>query len=147
MNTDYSISDLSKEFDVTPRTLRYYEEKGILAPLRKGQSRIYSTADRAHLILILRGKQLGLSLEESADLISMYDPSTNNKRQLEVLIDKIRAQRLHLQQQKEELERMIVDLEAWEQRSILATQAPRHTSKSKNKASNPPNLSNRRELT
>ena len=143
MNTDYSISDLSKEFEVTPRTLRYYEEKGILAPLRKGKTRVYSTADRAHLILILRGKQLGLSLEESADLISMYDPATNNKRQLELLIGKIRAQRLHLQNQKEELERMIVDLEAWEHRSIVATQGPStpHPKKSKSKAPN------QRELT
>lgn len=143
MNTDYSISDLSREFEVTPRTLRYYEEKGILAPLRKGQTRVYSTADRAHLILILRGKQLGLSLQESADLISMYDPATNNKRQLELLIGKIRAQRLHLQNQKEELERMIVDLEAWEHRSIVATQGPstRHSKKSKSKAPN------QRELT
>ena len=77
MNTDYSISDLSREFEVTPRTLRYYEEKGILAPLRKGQTRVYSTADRAHLILILRGKQLGLSLQESADLSALFKLSAN----------------------------------------------------------------------
>ncbi len=89
MNRQYSIRDLSQEFDVTTRTLRFYEEKGILAPLRNGQNRVYSTADRTHLILVLRGKQLGMSLGEIAELISMYDPDTNNRKQMELLIEKL----------------------------------------------------------
>ena len=120
MNNEYSIRELSQEFDVTTRTLRFYEEKGLLSPIRKGQNRIYSAADRARLILILRGKTLGLSLEQSADLISMYDPDSNNKKQLETLIDKIQSRRHQLETQKKELERMIVDLEEWEQRSRTA---------------------------
>ena len=117
MPTHYSISDLSSEFDLTPRTLRFYEEKGLLQPTRAGQSRRYSSADRARLVLVLRGKMLGLSLEESAELIHMYQPGTNNKKQITLLIEKIQARREQLLTQKQELERMIEDLNAWEQRS------------------------------
>lgn len=120
MQSEYSIRELSREFDVTTRTLRFYEEKGLLAPVRSGQNRIYSTADRARLILILRGKTLGLSLEQSADLIAMYDPASNNKKQLEALIEKIQTRRQQLEAQKQELERMIVDLNEWERRSRCA---------------------------
>jgi DNA-binding transcriptional MerR regulator len=120
MNSEYSIRELSQEFGVTTRTLRFYEEKGLLSPTRAGQNRIYSAADRARLVLILRGKTLGLSLEQSADLISMYDPESNNKKQLESLIDKIQSRRAQLEIQKKELERMIVDLQEWEQRSRSA---------------------------
>ncbi|MDP6095153.1 MAG: MerR family DNA-binding transcriptional regulator [Gammaproteobacteria bacterium] len=127
MNRQYSIRDLSQEFDVTTRTLRFYEEKGILAPLRNGQNRVYSTADRTHLILVLRGKQLGMSLGEIAELISMYDPDTNNRKQMELLIEKIIERRHQLESQKEELEHMIVDLKAWEQRSRRAMKGKNKT--------------------
>ena len=120
MSSQYSIRELSQEFDVTTRTLRFYEEKGLLSPTRSGQNRAYSAADRARLILILRGKTLGLSLEQSTDLIAMYDPASNNKRQLETLIEKIQSRRHQLEVQKHELERMIVDLETWEERTNTA---------------------------
>ena len=120
MSSQYSIRELSQEFDVTTRTLRFYEEKGLLSPTRSGQNRTYSAADRARLILILRGKTLGLSLEQSTDLIAMYDPASNNKRQLETLIEKIQSRRHQLEVQKHELERMIVDLETWEERTSTA---------------------------
>lgn len=120
MSSQYSIRELSQEFDVTTRTLRFYEEKGLLSPTRSGQNRTYSAADRARLILILRGKTLGLSLEQSADLIAMYDPASNNRKQLETVIDKIQTRRHQLEIQKQELERMIVDLQAWEERTSAA---------------------------
>jgi DNA-binding transcriptional MerR regulator len=120
MSSQYSIRELSQEFDVTTRTLRFYEEKGLLSPARSGQNRTYSATDRARLILILRGKTLGLSLEQSTDLIAMYDPASNNKRQLETLIEKIQSRRYQLEAQKHELERMIVDLESWEERTSTA---------------------------
>lgn len=130
MSSQYSIRELSKEFGVTPRTLRFYEEKGLLSPDRMGQSRIYSTADRARLILILRGKTLGLSLEQSADLIAMYDPGSNNKRQLETLIEKIQSRKQQLKSQGQEIERMINDLEQWEDRSRTAMKTTQHRKKS-----------------
>ena len=117
MNRTYSISDLASEFEVTPRTLRYYEEKGLLKPIRRSQIRHYSSADRTRLILVLRGKTLGLSLQESAELIGMYDPDSNNRAQLSRLIEKIQARKTQLLAQKLELEQMIDDLDAWEQRS------------------------------
>jgi DNA-binding transcriptional MerR regulator len=117
MNRTHSISDLASEFEVTPRTLRYYEEKGLLQPTRSGQIRRYSAADRTRLILVLRGKTLGLSLQESAELIGMYDPSSNNNAQLSRLIEKIQTRKAQLVAQKLELEQMIDDLDAWEQRS------------------------------
>ncbi len=120
MSVSYSISELAQAFDVTPRTLRFYEEKGLLSPNRQGQARLYSAADRARLTLIMRGKTLGLSLEQSAELIDMYDPASNNKKQLEALIAKIRDRRVQLEAQKQELDSMIQDLDQWEQRSRKA---------------------------
>lgn len=120
MTTGYTITDLSREFGVTPRTLRFYEEKGLLSPFREGQNRIFSTADRTRLKLILRGKRLGFSLGESAEIISMYDPASNNKKQLQALIDKIREKKRQLNEQKQDLEQMIADLMQWEQRSADA---------------------------
>ena len=108
---------------MTPRTLRFYEEKGLLKPVRKGQNRIYSAADRTRLILILRGKTLGLPLNESADLIGMYDPSSDNQQQLLAVIDKIRESRLRLEQQKLDLEQMLTDLADWEARTAQEVQA------------------------
>jgi len=111
----YSISELAKEFDITTRTIRFYEDKGMITPARQGQTRIYSPADRTKLKLILRGKRLGLSLDESNDIIDMYDPSGNNAEQLETLIDRIRQQRQTLQARLIEIQDMLHDLDGAEQ--------------------------------
>ena len=116
-NPTFSISDLSREFNISTRTLRFYEEKGLLAPQREGQSRIFDAADRTRLRLILRGKSLGFTLDESADIISMYDPASNNEHQLKALIDKIREKKDRLTNQKAEIENMLTDLTEWEKRS------------------------------
>lgn len=120
MTKQYSIRDLAEEFDVTTRTLRFYEEKGLLNPSREGQNRVYSAADRTRLKLILRGKRLGLSLDESSDVIAMYDPAGGNKKQVQTLIDKIRQKRSQLQQQQKDLELMLLDLSDAEQRCLEA---------------------------
>lgn len=121
----YSIRNLATEFGVTTRTLRFYEEKGLLRPQREGQTRIYDSADRTRLRLILRGKRLGFSLEESSEIIGMYDPATGNNRQLQALVNKMREKRDQLEQQKEDLEQMLQDLDAAEQRckQAMAKQA------------------------
>ncbi|MFT6406697.1 MAG: DNA-binding transcriptional MerR regulator [Arenicella sp.] len=116
MKQDYFIRELAEEFDVTTRTLRFYEEKGLLNPSRSGQTRIYSAADRTRLKLILRGKRLGLSLDESAEIILMYDPIGTNSKQILSLIDKIQDKRLQLERQKKDLELTLLDLEAAENR-------------------------------
>lgn len=124
MNKHHSISDLSQEFDITTRTLRFYEEKGLISPQRRGHNRIYSAADKARLKLILRGKRLGLTLEESSDIIAMYDPQTNNKKQLQTLIHKIREKRNHLKQQQKDLALMMLDLSDIEERCLSAMSKP-----------------------
>lgn len=112
----YSIRNLAAEFGVTTRTLRFYEEKGLLRPQREGQTRIYDSADRTRLRLILRGKRLGFSLEESSEIIGMYNPATGNNRQLQALINKMREKRGQLEQQKQDLDQMLQDLSAAERR-------------------------------
>ena len=109
--TTYTISDLSREFRVTPRTLRFYEEKGMLRPARIGQRRLYNQADRVRLSLILRGKRLGFTLEESFAIISMYNPRGSNVDQLERLVEKIREKREHLREQQREIRDMLRELD------------------------------------
>lgn len=122
MSRQYSISELASEFDITTRSIRFYEEKGLLQPTRNGQARIYSAADRTKLRLILRGKRLGLSLEESRDIIEMYDPQRDNSPQLQRLIDKIREKREMLQRQLRDIETLLQDLDDAEARCVDALQ-------------------------
>ena len=89
MSKTYTISDLASEFDVTTRTIRFYEEKGFLKPEREGTRRIFSPSDRTRLRLILRGRRLGLSLDESAEIVLMYGSPRNNRKQLEKLVARI----------------------------------------------------------
>lgn len=110
MTASYSISDLAGEFGVTTRTIRFYEEKGLLSPRREGTRRIYNTADRTKLRLILRGKRLGLSLEESAGIILMYGTAGNNRKQLEKLINTIREKREQLEKRQVELQQILKEL-------------------------------------
>jgi len=110
----FSISELAREYRVTTRTIRFYEEKGLLDPARLGSSRVYSNADRVKLRLILRGKRLGLTLQESRDIIAMYDPARGNIQQLEKLINTYRQKREQLQLQLQDLRAMIDDLQVAE---------------------------------
>ena len=107
----YTISELAREFDVTTRTIRFYEEKGLIAPQREGQKRIYSPADRARITLILRGKRIGMTLEEAAAVIDMYDPEHNNTEQLTRLIDDVNSRRQRLLQQMNDIEAMLKGLD------------------------------------
>lgn len=117
---NYSISALSGEFDVTTRTIRFYEEKGLLTPERRGTNRIYSASDRVKLKLILRGKRLGLSLDESREIIEMYKPEQNNVEQLQRLLEKIREKQQQLQHQLHDIETMLADLSSWEKQTLTA---------------------------
>jgi DNA-binding transcriptional MerR regulator len=120
MSKTYSISDLAAEFDVTTRTIRFYEEKGLLQPARAGNRRIYSPADRTRLRLILRGKRLGFSLDESAEIVLMYGSQGNNRRQLEKLIAGIREKRAGLKRQQKDLKVMLEDLRDAENKCIAS---------------------------
>ena len=109
-STEYSITDLCKEFGVTTRTARHYEDIGLLSPSRRGQTRVYSSADRTRLRLILRGKRLGLSLEDSRQIIDMYEPGKTNIDQLNSLVGAIRQQREKLNQQLDDIGNLLKDL-------------------------------------
>ena len=114
MKKTYSISELAEEFGITTRTIRFYEEKGYLSPRREGTRRIYSPADRTSLRLILRGKRLGLTLDETADMIKMYGSPRGNQKQLEKFIVRISEKRSELEQKRQDLEVMMNDLQSVE---------------------------------
>ena len=101
----WSISDLAEMYQVTPRTLRYYEDQGIISPARDGQKRIYNQRDRTRLKLALRGKRLGFSLAEIRNLIDMYDGPGSHPEQLQSYL-------AHLQKQKELLAQQQKDIQA-----------------------------------
>jgi DNA-binding transcriptional MerR regulator len=123
MPSTYSISDLAGEFNVTTRTIRFYEEKRLLNPARDGIRRVYSPADRTKLRLILRGKRLGLSLSESAEIILMYGTQGSNHRQLESLIAKIQEKRAELKSQQADLKAMMRELSDAENKCRAALDA------------------------
>lgn len=112
----YSIGDLAKEFEVTPRTIRFYEDRGLLAPERKGQNRIYTPRDRTRLKLILRGKRLGFSITEIGEILDLYDAPDGERSQLEFFVAKIRARRSELEAQARDLEAVMSELDHVEQR-------------------------------
>ncbi len=119
----YSISDLARELDVTPRTIRFYEEQGMLAPDRRGQERVFSPRDLVTLKLILRGKRIGFSLAECKELIDLYDPSSGNRKQLETFMSKIAARRAQLEQQLLDIQQMQLELDTAEERCLAALAA------------------------
>ena len=116
----YGISDLASEFNVTTRTIRYYEEKGLLSPTRQGVQRIYTASDRTKLKLILRGKRLGLSLDESAEIVLMYGSPEKNRKQLEKLIEQISLKRREMKREKYEIESLLMDLDGVEKKCRVA---------------------------
>lgn len=117
----YTIGELAREFAITPRSIRHYEDQGLLSPVRQGQQRIYSAADRVALKLVLRGKRLGFSLADSAGLIRMYQPA-NRKPQLEALLARIAAKRAQLEQQLADIRQLQQELDDAETRCRDALQ-------------------------
>lgn len=114
----YSISELAHEFDITPRTIRYYEDEGLLTPTREGQARIYRHKDKIRLKLTLRGKRLGFTLAEIRELFDMYDTDRSSKNQLHSMIQLIDARRQVLRQQLEDIQMVMAELDAAEQRCV-----------------------------
>ncbi len=96
---------------MTTRTIRFYEEKGLVHPLRQGQKRLFTPADRVRIKLILRGKRIGMTLQDSVALIDMYEPQRNNSRQLHSLIGTVEARRATLLQQRSDIDDMLAGLD------------------------------------
>ncbi|GHB61256.1 MerR family transcriptional regulator [Psychrosphaera saromensis] len=110
----FSISELAKEFDITTRSIRFYEDQGLLAPERKGQTRIYSVKDRVRLKLVLRGKRLGFSLAETKTIFDLYDTEKTEQRQLETMLELIASKKEILAQQLLDITSVMDDLEQLE---------------------------------
>ncbi|HEV2958108.1 MAG TPA: MerR family DNA-binding transcriptional regulator [Xanthobacteraceae bacterium] len=106
----FTIRDLTKEFDVSARTLRFYEEKGLLAPRRNGEQRLYSRRDRARLRYVLTGKRVGFSLEEVREMLDLYDLGDGRQTQLQVALAKFQERSARLEQQRAEIDRAIAEL-------------------------------------
>ena len=105
-----TIRQMCDVFDVTPRTLRFYEARELLFPVRRGQHRLYGRADRARLKLILRGKRFGFSLEQIRQLLELYDPAERNITQPEAVLATARERLADMERQHAELGGAIVDL-------------------------------------
>ncbi|MBL0353449.1 MAG: MerR family DNA-binding transcriptional regulator [Dechloromonas sp.] len=110
----FAISDLAREFGITPRTIRFWEDQGILAPDREGRNRVFTRRDRARLKMALRGKRLGLSLAEIKDLIGMYSGTEDETPQLIECLRVMSKRREALEQQREDIEAMLADITQFE---------------------------------
>jgi DNA-binding transcriptional MerR regulator len=114
--SEYSIGELAREFDVTPRTIRFYEDQGLLAPRRSGQRRVYALRDRTRLKLTLRGKRLGLALSEIRELLDMYEPGRDERPQLERFLAVLENHRASLEQQRADIEAQLSEIATFEAR-------------------------------
>jgi len=113
----YSIGDLAREFDVTHRTIRFYEDRGLLSPKRVGSRRVYSKRDQVRLKLILRGKRLGFSLAEVREMLELYDSAPDERPQLEKFTAALAARREQLERRREEIDEALGEIRAFERQS------------------------------
>jgi DNA-binding transcriptional MerR regulator len=106
----YTITDLAREFGLTTRAIRFYEDHGLLAPKRMGRNRVYGNRDRVRLKLTLRGKRLGLSLSEISELLDMYGAAKGEKAQLDRFLEVLEKRRAALEQQREDIEEVLAEI-------------------------------------
>jgi len=116
LSQTYTITDLAREFDITPRAIRFYEDQGLLAPSREGtgKSRVYTTRDRTRLKLTLRGKRLGLTLSDIRELIDMYESPRDEAAQLAKFLQVLGTHRAQLEQQQVDIEAQLKEIGAFE---------------------------------
>lgn len=105
------IGEMAREFGVTLRALRFYEDKGLIQPIRHGATRLYRSADRKRLDFVLLGRRVGFSLRDIKQMLDLYDPDGSNVRQFKVMLDKSERQRGRLEKQREELAQALADLD------------------------------------
>ena len=112
----FTITELAQEFDITPRAIRFYEDVGLLEPARAGRNRVYTHRDRTRLKLTLRGKRLGLSLQEVKQLVDMYESGSDERPQLEAFLVVLGDHRRQLEQQLEDIQVTLAEIEQHEAR-------------------------------
>lgn len=123
----YTITELAQEFDITPRAIRFYEDVGLLTPERAGRNRVYTLRDRTRLKLTLRGKRLGLSLQEVRRLVDMYESPSDTEQQLRAFLQVLAEHRELLERQREDIEVTLAEIGQHEERCrrMLAPSQPR----------------------
>lgn len=132
MNRTFTIRQLTKEFSVTARTLRFYEDEGLIGPERRGQTRIYSVKDRARIMLILRGRRLGFSLAEIREYLELYDQNLNTRqlsharKKFEERIVAFEKQKVEIDVAISELKRSIVEVDQHLADAAVETDEPAH---------------------
>ncbi|HUH92648.1 MAG TPA: MerR family DNA-binding transcriptional regulator [Casimicrobiaceae bacterium] len=110
----YTISDLAREFALTTRAIRFYEDEGLIAPRRSGRSRIYGERERVRIKLVLRGKRLGLSLSEIRELLDLYETAQSERPQLAKFLQVLAERRARLKQQQEDIAIVLAEIDALE---------------------------------
>lgn len=116
----YSVTELGRDLGVTARSIRFYEDKGLIAPHRAGRNRVYSPRDRARMILILRGKQLGFTLREIKEYLDLYEIDNGHAKQLTVLVREVRSRIVRLQKQRLALNQTLAELRKVESQASAA---------------------------
>ena len=118
MSASYTISELSDQFDISTRTIRFYEDQGLIAPRRDGTRRIYTERDRVRLKLILRAKRIGFSLSEIRETLALYDSESGEVAQMRYVLDVIHNHRQTLNQQMEDIRQVLEDMSQVERRIL-----------------------------
>jgi DNA-binding transcriptional MerR regulator len=139
----WSIAELAAEFDVTLRTIRFYEDLGLISPARRGTQRVFGSRDRIRLKLILRGRRLGMTLDEIRTIIDMYDAAPGEVGQLHYLLEQLDARRADLEERRRDIEESLVELDRVEAKvradlaslSLSVTVSQRRPSRREPKAS------------
>ena len=114
----YTITELTREFGVTTRTIRFYEDEGLINPLRRGRTRLFRPSDRRLLKFILRGKRLGFSIAEIREIKDMYKEPPGEEGQLRLLTQTVEEKRKHLLQQREDIDETIAELDGVEEQCL-----------------------------
>jgi DNA-binding transcriptional MerR regulator len=116
----FTVTELARDLSVTPRTIRFYEDKGLITPRRAGTMRVYTKRDRARMVLILRGKRLGFSLREIKEYLDLYDIDPSQTEQIRLLLKKVQTRLEMLEDQRVALEESILELKDIEEQTLGA---------------------------
>jgi DNA-binding transcriptional MerR regulator len=125
----FTVTELARDLSVTPRTIRFYEDKGLISPRRAGNIRVYTKRDRARMALILRGKRLGFSLREIKEYLDLYDLDPTQSEQIRMLLKKVRTRLEMLEDQRLALEESIIELKEIEEQTLAALELSTQTAK------------------
>nr|WP_273546349.1 MULTISPECIES: MerR family DNA-binding transcriptional regulator [unclassified Xanthobacter] len=117
-DTFFTVTELARDLAVTPRTIRFYEDKGLITPRRAGTMRVYTKRDRARMVLILRGKRLGFSLREIKEYLDLYDMDPTQSEQMRMLLKKVQTRLDSLEDQRIALEETIAELKEIEEQTL-----------------------------